>query len=415
MLLFELKGFSGDAELISLEPAQQAVDSRYLAVDDHKESMISLKHTQAKLLTTDACTVIDRFHDACWKLITTRKVPRNQWEAWFVAHLCGSMCDVAKAWRPHIAKINPKLRLSVSSVFTHQSPYVKWSSGRCELADLMIAFVDRTTTPRSGYASLVQAKQADGNPVKLSTKSEKAQFHLLQTRPIFDVDATSAPTKVVLPKLRSSHDKAIFYGVNPPKNLAANPHPWPSHRWQMGGDCTTAPIPNQISVTSCLAETLVEYLQGMKGWDFVLPPPGKNWAYFAASPRDDWTMIINYLLEVTFAKPLKTFKTVIGQPDRGRDDVMFMQTRPKNGITMSFYQYAPEDFRDGAAMNWIEPADEEDPDWFDVSNSPLSEIGNGPSGGGPGNDDGRDEPEPGNGPISAIVFELGERADEKED
>jgi hypothetical protein len=125
-------------------------------------------------------------------------------------------------------------------------------------------------------------------------------------------------------------------------------------------------------------------------------------------------MMINYLLEVTFGKPLKSFQKMKKQSDRGRDYPMFMQTRPTNGLTMSFYHYAPEDFRNGIPLDWINPPVEEQPDWLSVSNSPLSEIGGGTGGRGPG-DEGEDEYEPGNGPISAILFEIGEGANSGED
>ena len=372
--------------------------------------MIKLTPAQATVFASDACAAIDQSHDNAWNLITQRNVTRSQWEAWFVAHVCAAMCDVAKAWRPRIAGINPKLMLSVSSVFTHQSPYVKWSSGRCELADLLIAFIDRTSSPGLGFAVLVQAKQADSNPAKLSTKSEKLQFHLLNVRPTFDVDAKAAPARVILPMSRLGHDEAILYGVNPPKKLASNPPPWGSHRWQTGGGLATTPVANQVTLARSLATTLVEQFQGNEGWDFTLPPAGKDWQHFASSPRDDWAMMINYLLEATFRKPLKSFHKIIKQPNRGRNIPMFMQCHPAHGLTMSFYHYAPGDFEDGAPLDWIAPASEEGPEWYAVSNSPLYEIGGGSGGRGPGGE-GEDEYEPDNGPISAIVFELGRRAD----
>jgi hypothetical protein len=321
------------------------------------------------------------------------------------------MGDIAKAWKPRIALINPKLRLSVSTVFTHQSPYVKWTTGRCELADMLIAFIDRTSTAGSGYATLIQAKQADGNPAKLTTHSEKSQFHLLSRRPIFDVDAANAPKSVDLPTSRSGHDEGILYGVNPPKNAKKNPPPWGSHRWETGGSLATAPVVNQVSLVRCMAETLVEQLQGNEGWDFALPPTGSDWTHFQSSKhRDDWAMIINYLLETTFKKSLKSFAKMIKQPDRGRDDIMFMQTKPVNGLAMSFYQYAPEDFKAGSPLDWIKQAEEETSEWFPVSEPPLESIGGGEGGGGVFEDE-EAEYEPSNGPISAIVFEIGETKD----
>jgi hypothetical protein len=367
--------------------------------------MITLTKSQFGLFARDACKEIEKSHDDSWRKIHARKPPviRSQWEAWFVAHLCAAMCDVAKAWQPRIKSISSGAKMSVSSVFTHQSAYVKWKTGRCELADLLIAFIDRKAN--SGYATLIQAKQGDGSPAKLTTKSEKLQFQLLSARPIFDVDAGHAPVSVDLPANRSGHDEGILYGVNPPKDAAKNPPPWGGHLWKTGGDLATAPVPNQVSLVQCLAKTLVEQFQGDKGWDFALPPTGKDWRHFAGSPRDDWAMVINYLLETTFKKPLKTFQTVIHQSNRGRDVPMFLQTHSGKPLVMSFYHYGPEDFEGGMPLDWIH-ADEDGSGWAVYSNSPLYEIGNGGSGGG-GDNDG-DEYLPENGPISAIVFEFEE-------
>ena len=169
-----------------------------------------------------------------------------------------------------------------------------------------------------------------------------------------------------------------------------------------------------MTLTKCLAETLVEQLQGNEGWDFALPPAGKKWNHFIATPRDDWAMIINYLLEVTFGKPLKTFRSVLRRPDRGRDFPLYLQTAPANGIAMSLYHYSAGDFDGWEPLDWL--AEEDAPEWTSVSNSPTSELGQG--GGGDGSGPTSEDPgdhEPGNGPISAIVFEVGDRRDPKAD
>jgi hypothetical protein len=226
--------------------------------------MLALTTAQVNLFVSDACFAIEKSHNDAWADIKSKAVPRPQWEPRFVAFFCAAMRDVANAWRSRIRAINPRLMLSVSTVFTHQSPYVRWASGRCELADLLVAFVDKTSTPASAYAVLVQAKQGDVNPLKLLSKSEKDQFHLLSKRPKFSVDASSAPTNVLLPTSKSGNDKALLYGVNPPKSLTANPPPWSRDRWKTDGDLATAPVPNQVSPGVCLAETLVEQIQGNK-------------------------------------------------------------------------------------------------------------------------------------------------------
>ena len=115
--------------------------------------MITLNTAQSAQFESDACTEIDNSHDLGWKDISSHSIPRPQWEPRFVAYLCAAMRDVARAWRPRIKHIHPGLSLRVSAVFTHQSPYVKWASRRCELADLLVAFIDKTVRPvRAGQS-----------------------------------------------------------------------------------------------------------------------------------------------------------------------------------------------------------------------------------------------------------------------
>ena len=140
-----------------------------------------------------------------------------------------------------------------------------------------------------------------------------------------------------------------------------------------------------VTLSTCLATTLVHQLRGSAGWDFALPPSGSGWQHFAAaSGRDDWAMVINYLLEVTFAKPLKTFRSVIGTPGRGLSAPLFLQSRSPAGKTMFFYTDAGEDSDTAPGpLAWIAGSDE-GPEWFPVHNSPLSELGGGNDRGRPG-------------------------------
>lgn len=357
----------------------------------------------------DACSVIEDSHRKAWNYIKNRGIKRPQWEPLFVAYLCAAMRDLANSWKPRISSIDPTLQLSVSAVFTHQSPYVEWSSGgnldKCELADLVIAFVDKTSLPGSGFAMLVQAKQGDGSPLLLGSKSEKKQFHLLHHRPRFDVKAKSAPTGVSLPTTRNGHDLGLFYGMNPPKNAATNPPPWGNHRWNAGGDLSTAPVLNQVSVPTCLAKTLVRQLQGAEGWSFDLPPAHTpSWSYFTG--KDDWAALINYLLEETFSKPLRSLRSMMRQPNRGNDHAMFLQSYSPARNAMFFYSDAPDEARNGEPLYWIADSPEHT-QWMATDHS-LNELGGGNSGGGSGNE-GTDEFEPESGPISAVVFEIGKR------
>jgi hypothetical protein len=242
--------------------------------------MISLTSLQASAFVSDACRQIENSHDDAWNDITTAGLNRAQYEAQFVARLCAGAANIAAKWRPRIKKINASLRLSFASVFTHQSPCVKWSTiHRCELADLLIAIIDRTTRPGTGIATLIQAKQSDTSSTHLTTHSEKEQFDLLSGRPTFDVDAKSAPSGVDLTSY--GPDNALMYGLTPPDTTPANSSAWSSHRWDTADSLGSIATKYRISAGACLAECLVEELESKRGWNFSIPPTKKDWSYFA--------------------------------------------------------------------------------------------------------------------------------------
>lgn len=194
--------------------------------------MLSLTQADALKLSSDACDEIRGFHEKAWIRVrgwSPRRRP--QWEPCFVAHLCASMGDVARRWRYTLRTSHPGLQLTLSVVFTHQSPYVKWTSNtgpkRCELADLLVAFIDRTAAQPRGIATVIQAKQSDTGSVKLTTSSEQKQFELLSERPTFDVDDQAGPRSVDLS--RKARDVALLYGLTPPDSPPAAPR-WPHLR-----------------------------------------------------------------------------------------------------------------------------------------------------------------------------------------
>ena len=303
--------------------------------------MIKLTSIQASAFVSDACTQIKNSHDDAWNDITTAGLKRAQYEAQFVARLCTGARNIATSWRPRIRRINSSLRLSFASVFTHQSPYVKWSTAhRCELADLLIAIIDRTTAPEMGMAVLIQAKQSDISSTHLASHSEKEQFDLLRGRPTFDVDAKIAPSGVDLMSYRP--DNALMYGLAPPDAMPVKSSAWSSHRWETADGLGSIPLPYHITASACLADGLVEQLQKKRGWSFELPPAKKDWKHFTSGANlDHWSALINYLLQVTFAKPLNQLKSSAGSPpDRGLDEPLYLIGRtPKGKITFAVVDY----------------------------------------------------------------------------
>ncbi len=367
--------------------------------------MIPLTPSQVSQLLTDACVQIEQSHNNAWIDISRNNIARRQWEPRFVAYLCGAMVDVAKCWRPTLQVVDPSLRLSVSAVFTHQTPCVKWQTGRCELADLLIAFIDRTKSSPTGAAILVQAKQSDTGTVTLIKKYEKTQFDLLSRRPVFDVDQKSAPCAVNIGG--NTPDVALLYGLTPPDTNTPSRPSWPTHRWNTGNQLATVTPAYNVHAGTCLADTLVDILEGNQGWAFALPPTGKNWTHFSVpANRDDWSMLINFLLEKTFSTPLTSLQHAIRGPDRGAEYPLYFQGQTPGGNTMFLLVSIPLDIGDSIPLSWILRNPVQDTGWFQATNSPLAELGGGRVGGGGTGDGDTDEPASENGPISAIVFEF---------
>ena len=259
---------------------------------------IRLSSRVASRLHGLACDEISRSHVDALNEITSKRINASQWEAKFVAHLCRAMADVAKAWGGELAAAKAGVGVSMATVFTHQSPYVKWKSGtinkRCELADVLLAIIDRTASTPTGVAMLVQAKLSSTLSVTLSSRSEKNQFDLFSTRPTFDLDSALAPKGIDLRGL--SPDSALMYGLTGPSASALPSNfSWP-HFWLTADDLHCSAGTYAVSGEDCLAFTLVGMLLGNFGWDFTLPPMGSDWRKFAAArPRDDWSTLINYL------------------------------------------------------------------------------------------------------------------------
>ncbi len=380
--------------------------------------MIPLTSSQVSAFVADACAEIEKSHNDAWNDINTSpKLSRPQYEAQFVARLCAGASGIAAKWRPRIRKINPSLTLSFASVFTHQSPYVEWPpathANRCELADLLIAIIDRTNPPGDGRAVLIQAKQSDTGTAHLTTPSEKDQFDLLSGRPVFDVDSTTpAPSGVDLSAM--TPDDALQYGLNPPDATPATPSSWANHRWTMADTLASLSKTPPVKVTAspCLADWMVEQLQSNRGWKFDLPPTKHDWAYFTKAPyRDDWSALINYLLAVTFYKPLNQLAFSGSPPDRGMDEPLcFVNRTPKGKVMFALFN---RDRRERLGLRRQLPPARlirlGESRWRRVESIPWTALsGDGGAGGGAGREGNLRLP-PDNGPISVIVFEIGKR------
>jgi hypothetical protein len=265
--------------------------------------MIALQAVNAAKLKGIARREIRRFHDAAWA-IAARK-PRPQWEPHFVAGLCLSMGNIVGRWQPRLRRIlGRNVWLTADVIFTHQTPLVTWPptirTSRCELADVLVAFVDRTSSKREGRAILVQGKQSDSQKLTLVSSSEKAQFQLLSTRPVFDLVAKGAPKNVNLAGRQP--DVGLLYGLTPPDGQPVNSGSWGRARWHSVGSLQSC-ASKAVRATDDFAGTLVDLLQGQTGWSFDLPPTNADWTHFvSAQNRDDWSMLVNHLLERTFAR-----------------------------------------------------------------------------------------------------------------
>ncbi len=373
--------------------------------------MIKLPLNVGFQLHTIACDEITQSHDDAYRDIAANTIRPSQWETIFTAHLCRVMPNIARKWKTNLSKAQPGLGLSMATVFTHQTPYVTWNLGsskkRCELADILFAVIDRTLTTPKGRAVLVQAKLTSTGTVTLSNKSEKTQFELLSGRPVFDVDAATVPAPTRIDLSRYFPDTALTYGLTSPNS---SPIPNPKafslvHQWFNSYGLFGTTNSYSVQHEHCLAYLLVGMLLGNFGWEFDLPPSGQDWQAIAAlSPRDDWSTLINYLLEETFTKALSgKQRAAMGRSDRGQEDTLHLKATNSLGLPMFFSGYEISESMVGQF-----PLRKEDIGtdfWQPNPDGVLSVSGNGNS------TDNREPSESGEspegGPISAVLIEFG--------
>lgn len=265
--------------------------------------MVAFTTIQKQALKLHAASEILTGHNAAWASLRTGYT--THYEPVFAAHLCASLSHLAIPWGAELRQIDPNARLSISSVFTHQRPYVTFAKGgvaeQCELSDVMIALIDRTD-PSSilSRCIFVQAKRDDSPTVTLVKSNDLAQLHLYTNRPVFDVKRRNAPKSISFPKVAPGttlNDTALNYGITPPTNIQtkAPPVAWGHDRWKLAnnlhgltGTTVTATVP--------LQDLLVDFLEGSAGFDFLLSSPTDSWVVLD-SAGDKWSGLINFIIQ----------------------------------------------------------------------------------------------------------------------
>ena len=373
--------------------------------------MIRMTSTLAAALRFHACEATHKAYVDAENGIVQKKVAASQKEAWHVARLCTMIREMAQDWRKVITAELPELTLSMSSVFTHQRPYVKWpdrltGTSRCELADLLVAVIDRREDFRGGLAVLVQAKLSDGGQVTLKGPGDETQFDLLSNRPTFDVLKGQGPSQVNLQGL--SPDSALLYGLASKSGHWAEPFcGCCRHKTWLAADGLgklgkTSPL--RVTASETFSSVLVGLLQGSYGWKFDLPPDGQDWNYFK-SPRDDWSMLINYLLENTFKLEMGTYfnklQATNGHTSRGKEEPLFFLAPPPNKPSMFLMT---DGFSQVSKLIAPNSRPSEGPVWVQATSTSWNGDG------GDGGEWGTNPDGPEDGPISAIVIEIGKQS-----
>ena len=179
------------------------------------------------------------------------------------------------------------LKTTVSSVFCHQKPEVKFISGteRCELGDILIVHrhIDSSGRIRNN-ALLLQAKIASTVVHRIS-KSEQHQLKLYQEWPEFEYIRSgkllNGQIRNVLPKL--SHLGAQYLLINDTGSSA-----WPSH--------IRLPRTNHMAVWPAEDPLIAHYNLSEIMFNFLLGISGRS---FKENPKDDscgWSQVIWDLL-----------------------------------------------------------------------------------------------------------------------
>ena len=258
----------------------------------------------------------------------------------FVAHLCKALTAMASGWRSQLMTIDPSARLSITSIFTHQKPYVHFPSGNtnpdcCELADLAVVLIDRSNPVQVASRCLfVQAKRVDTPQVTLLDPGDLRQLAFYTKRPTFDVARRNAPVGINFPA--PIPDNALNYGLTPPATAKSGPvrAGWTNTRWMLVQNLCSH-VTHQLTGTRTLQATLVDLLEGSTGWAFDLAAANQNWTAFSGS--DNWSALINFILEDTARALAPSYARQLYHTRGYGEQVMFMRyaDRPSSTVTIS--------------------------------------------------------------------------------
>lgn len=337
----------------------------------------------------------------------------NPQEPAIVATLNQCTPQYTDRWRSVLARAHPHITLSAAAVFTHQTPRVTWqvkgkspsATRSCELADQLVAIIDRRMQtpekPAFGRAMLIQAKKANRGVARV-TGNDLKQLQLLSKRPTFSVTSPSkGPENVNINNM--CPDAALFYG------LFGQAFPrvccdcrFPYEQLSLRDNLSEFANGNGASVpihaSASFASVVVGMLQGLYGWEFKMPPQNRDWKHYGSNPRDDWSYLISYLLDETFRKPYSGgINTALGVTGgvRGNETSMFLMASSGMRVATS-----------GIIRSLSERLKNQGPE-YQFEWQRYAPSGDGGDDGPPDIETESSEFAP--GPISAIVFEIGNR------
>jgi hypothetical protein len=169
------------------------------------------------------------------------------------------------------------------------------------------------------------------------------------------------------------------------------------------------PVPYGLCASACLAEWLVDQLQGKRGWSFHLSPVGKDWSHFTTLPkRDDWSALVNYLLEQTAALPFKN----LGTPRRGSEEQLhFGGSTPNGNVMFSIIDHDLSALQRSSRQTAIHRQWADENPAGRVTPDSIQWTGPDGVGGAGGGDPAPEYYAPENGPISVVVYEIERRSD----